>query len=46
MFWITMGIAISGIFTASLASSLTSAALPGKTELEGLKVIFDQPNIP
>ena len=38
VFWITVGIAITGIFTASLSSSLTSAALPEKTKLDGLKV--------
>ena len=33
-----MGIATTSVFTASLSSSLTSAALPGKTSLTGLQV--------
>jgi len=38
--WITIGVAASSILTASLSSSLTSAALPGKTSLRSLKVGF------
>ncbi|XP_065065271.1 uncharacterized protein LOC135691358 isoform X2 [Rhopilema esculentum] len=38
VFWITLGIAISGMFTASLSSSLTSAMIQEKQDLTGLKV--------
>ncbi|XP_065064359.1 uncharacterized protein LOC135690670 isoform X2 [Rhopilema esculentum] len=38
--WITLGIVISGFFTASITSTLTSAAISGKTSINGKNVGF------
>ena len=39
IFWITMGIAISGIFTASLTSALTSSLIEEEINLSGKMVL-------
>ncbi|XP_065064372.1 uncharacterized protein LOC135690676 [Rhopilema esculentum] len=40
VFWITTGIVISGIFTASISSTLTSAAIGETTKINGKTVGF------
>lgn len=45
IFWITIGVSISGIFTASLSSSLTSAVVHEETKIDGLNVGVLKPTL-